>query len=148
MSQPHHRLVAWQRADDLCVHLYAVTQDRFPRDEKYGLSAQVRRAAYSVAANIVEGYADPSKPWRLRYLRISLGSLAEVGYALHLAHRLGYLSSEDYAAWEREVGASLRRSMVLLPEAFVGQGPGTLGRPSDKGEPVAPTFRSALRRRD
>ena len=105
MSQPHQTLVAWRRADDLCVHLYDVTQNRFPRDEKYGLAAQVRRAAYSVAANIVEGYADASKPWRLRYLRISLGSLAEVGYALHLAHRLHYLAPDDYAALEREVAA-------------------------------------------
>ena len=105
MSQPHQTLVAWQRADDLCVHLYRVTQERFPRDEKYGLASQVRRAAYSVAANIVEGYADPSKRWRLRYLRISLGSLAEVGYALHLAHRLQYLESDHYRALDNEVRA-------------------------------------------
>jgi four helix bundle protein len=105
MSQPHQTLVVWQRADNLCVHLYRVTQERFPRDEKYGLAAQVRRAAYSVAANIAEGYADPSNRWRMRYLRISLGSLAEVGYALHLAHRLQYVESEHYAALEKEVAA-------------------------------------------
>jgi four helix bundle protein len=103
MSQPHQALVVWQRADDLCVHLYRVTQERFPRDEKYGLAAQVRRAAYSVAANIAEGYADSSNRWRLRYLRISSGSLAEVGYALHLAHRLRYLESDNYAALEKAV---------------------------------------------
>jgi four helix bundle protein len=103
MSQPHQTLVAWQRADDLCVHVYKLTQALFPRDEKYGLASQTRRAAYSVAANIVEGFADRSNKWRLRYLRIALGSLAEVGYALHLAHRLEYLNSKQYAEIEKQI---------------------------------------------
>ena len=103
MSQPHHSLVAWQRADDLCVQVYKLTQELFPRDEKYGLAAQTRRAAYSIAANIVEGFADRSQKWRLRYLRIALGSLAEVGYALHLAHRLEYLNSKQYAEIETQM---------------------------------------------
>jgi four helix bundle protein len=103
MSQRHETLVAWQRADDLCVRLYRLTQERFPREEKYGLSAQLRRSAYSVVANIVEGHADRSNKWRLRYLRIALGSLAETGYAVHLAHRLQYLSSSEYAEIEKQL---------------------------------------------
>ena len=103
MSQPHETLIAWKRADDLCVRIYRITQERFPRDEKYGLAAQTRRAGYSVAANIVEGFADKSHKWRLRYLRIAIGSLAEVGYALHLASRLNYLKSEEYAEIETEI---------------------------------------------
>jgi four helix bundle protein len=103
MSQPHESLIAWQRADDLCVRIYQVTQERFPRDEKHGLAAQTRRAGYSVAANIVEGFADRSNKWRLRYLRIALGSLAEVGYALHLARRLEYLKSKEYAEMESQL---------------------------------------------
>jgi four helix bundle protein len=103
MTQRHEGLVAWQRADDLCVELYRITRDRFPREEKYGLAAQVRRAGYSVPANIVEGYADRSNKWRLRYLRIAVGSIAKVGYALHLAHRLGYLSDDEYANVQKDV---------------------------------------------
>jgi four helix bundle protein len=103
MSQPHQTLVAWQRADDLCVDVYNLTQALFPRDEKYGLASQTRRAAYSIAANIVEGFADRSNKWRLRYLRIALGSLAEVGYALHLAHRLEFLNSKQYAEIEKQI---------------------------------------------
>ena len=103
MSQPHETLIAWQRADDLCVRIYRLTQERFPRDEKYGLAVQTRRASYSVAANIVEGFADKSNKWRLRYLRIAIGSLAEAGYALHLARRLNYLRSEEYAEIETEI---------------------------------------------
>ena len=82
MSQPHESLVVWHRADDLCVRIYRLTQERFPRDEQYGLAAQVRRAGYSIAANIAEGFADRSHRRRLRYLRIALGSLEEVGYGL------------------------------------------------------------------
>jgi len=95
MSQPHENLVAWQRADDLCVDVYKLTK-RLPDVEQYGLSAQLRRAAFSVSANIVEGYAFPRSPTRLRHLRIALASLAEVGYALRLANRVGYLSKPDW----------------------------------------------------
>jgi len=56
-----------------------------------------------MAANMVEGFADQSKRWRLRYLRISIGSLAEVGYGIHLARRLEYLSLEQASATEREI---------------------------------------------
>ena len=103
MSQPHESLVAWLRADDLCVRIYALTKRAFPAEERFGLIAQVRRAAYSVPANIAEGFADTSKKWQLRYLRIAVGSLAEVGYALHLARRLEYLTDDDYAQIEKQV---------------------------------------------
>ena len=71
MSQPHENLIAWQRSDDLCVAIYEVTERRFPKDERYGLAPQLRRAAYSVAANIVEGYAFPKGRARGRFLRIT-----------------------------------------------------------------------------
>jgi four helix bundle protein len=103
MSQPHESLVAWQRADDLAIRIYRVTRERFPREERFGLSAQLRRAPPTAVANIVEGYADVSSKWRLRYLRIAIGSLAEGGYALHLAYRLAYLSDLDYETLRKEV---------------------------------------------
>jgi four helix bundle protein len=96
MGQPHENLVAWQRADDLCVTIYKLTRDIFPREERYQLVSQLRRAAYSVAANIVEGYAFPESPARARFLRIAIGSLAEVSYGLHLARRIGYLPAREY----------------------------------------------------
>ena len=92
MSQPHENLVAWQRADNLCVAIHQLTNKRLPSTERYELASQMRRAAYSVAANLAEGFAFQSRAVRLRYARISLGSLAEVGYGIHLAERLGYLS--------------------------------------------------------
>ena len=83
MSQPYEKLVAWQRADDLCIEIHKLTRSKFPNSERYELASQMRRAAYSVAANLVEGFASESTAMRLRYSRISRGSLAEVGYGVH-----------------------------------------------------------------
>lgn len=102
MSQPHENLVAWQRADDLCVAIYELTK-HFPASEQYGLTSQLRRAAFSVPANIVEGYSFPRSPTRLRHLRIAIASLAEVGYALHFAKRVGYLKSDAWTTIDVEV---------------------------------------------
>lgn len=109
MSQPHENLVAWQRADDLCVSIYQLTK-HFPPSEQYRLTSQLRRAAFSVPANIVEGYAFPRSPTRLRHLRIAIASPAEVGYALHFAKRVGYLKSD---AW-KTIDAEVRRTAAPL----------------------------------
>ena len=101
MGQPHENLVAWQRADDLCVTIYELTRTHFPREERYHLASQLRRAAYSVPANIVEGYAYAEGPARARYLRIAVASLAEVSYGLHLARRIGFVKTVDYEKLER-----------------------------------------------
>lgn len=63
----------------------------------------MRRAAYSVAANLVEGFASESTAIRLRYSRIAVGSLAEVGYGVHLAQRLGYLSNDVVDSMQRRI---------------------------------------------
>ena len=95
MSQPHENLIAWQRADDMCVEVYRITR-RLPAAEQFGLASQLRRAAFSVPANIVEGYAFPKSPTRLRHLRIAVASLAEVGYGLRFASKIGYLSDTEW----------------------------------------------------
>ena len=96
--QRHEDLIAWQRADDLCVGIYNLTHEKFPSSERYGLTSQLRRACYSVAANIVEGFAFESAGARRRFLRIAAASLAEVGYGIHLATRLGYLERMEAEA--------------------------------------------------
>jgi four helix bundle protein len=103
MPLHHHSLIAWQRADDLFIHVYELSQQHFPREELFGLTSQLRRAAYSVPANIVEGFARESARERLRFLEIAAGSLAEVGYCLHAAKRLGFLKESTYCASETEV---------------------------------------------
>ena len=82
----------------------------FPADERFALTSQMRRAAYSVPANIVEGMARRSAADRLRFLNIAEASLAELAYCLHAARRLGYLSAGQYDELHRaalQVGAPL-----------------------------------------
>jgi len=110
MSLSHHTLVAWQRADDLFIRLHQLSLKAFPAFERFELGSQLRRAAFSVAVNIVEGFARPLGRSRLNFLNISQSSLAEVGYCVHVAQRLGYLSEGAAAELEteiRRVGAPL-----------------------------------------
>jgi four helix bundle protein len=90
------KIEAWKLADDLTVAVYERTRS-FPRDEIYGLTGQLRRASYSVPANIVEGSSRESKKDYLHFLYIARGSLSETQYFIHLSKRLGYLPSEDVA---------------------------------------------------
>ena len=87
------KIKAWQLADDLTVAIYEETR-KFPREEIYGFTSQLRRAAYSVPANIVEGSSRDSKKDYLHFLYIARGSLSEARYFVHLSARLGYLSNE------------------------------------------------------
>ena len=74
--RPHQKLDLWRRAIDFVVRLYKIT-DRFPREEKFGLTSQVRRAAVSVAANIAEGAARTSLKEFMQFLSHSQGSASE-----------------------------------------------------------------------
>ena len=86
------KIEAWKLADDLTVAVYSSTK-AFPKEEMYGLTSQLRRAAYSVPANVVEGASRESKRDYLHFLYIARGSLSETQYFIHLARRLEYLSA-------------------------------------------------------
>jgi len=110
MSLPYQSLVVWQRADDLFIDLHKLTIKVFPPFERYELGSQTRRAAYSVAANIVEGCEREHKREKLRFLNTSRSSLAEVGYCMHVAKRLGYINESRFKDLDlsiRRVGAAL-----------------------------------------
>ena len=92
--QPHERFIAWQRAHGFVLEIHRTTS-KWPADERYGLTAQIRRAAFSVAVNIVEGCARRGRREFRRFLDISYVSLAEAGYILLLAKDLGYLTGEE-----------------------------------------------------
>jgi four helix bundle protein len=85
-------LIAWQKAMDLVVRVYEATQ-RFPADERFGLTNQVRRAAVSVPSNIAEGQGRHSTRDFVRCLSIAYGSLQEVETQLVIARRLDYLEA-------------------------------------------------------
>ena len=76
---------------------------RFPKEELFGLTSQIRRAAVSVPSNIVEGCARDSEAEYLRFLNIAFGSLRELHYQLHLSKRLGFLGNEDLSSLEPQV---------------------------------------------
>ena len=126
MSLAHHSLVAWQRADDLFIRLHQLSLKAFPAYERFELGGQLRRAAFSVAANIVEGFAYSSGRRRLNFLKVSHASLAEVGYCIHVALRLGYISEAVANELERDVKqvgaplAGLIRSASLKIAAVAG----------------------------
>jgi four helix bundle protein len=104
------KIEAWQLADDLTVAIYERTR-AFPKEELYGLTSQLRRAAYSTPANVAEGAARESKRDYLHFLYIARGSLAEAQYFVHLACRLGYLSqanADELAAQSRRTFGCLR----------------------------------------
>ena len=94
MSRDHRNLRAFELADDLVLAVYEVTRG-FPADERFGLTSQLRRAAVSIAANIVEGCARDTQRELLQYLNIAFGSTREVGYHISLASRLGYMTQSD-----------------------------------------------------
>lgn len=91
----YKKLIAWQIADKLAWEIYKLT-DKFPKDEIYGLTSQIRRSALSVPLNIVEGYSRNSKNEFRQFLKISLGSLAETAYLIEFTLKRKYFTLNDY----------------------------------------------------
>lgn len=98
----HAKLRAFELADDLALLVYKVTA-KFPKEELYGLTSQMRRAVVSVPSNIVEGCARDSQPDYLRFLTIAFGSLRELHYQMDLSKRLGFLTEQDSSLVEPKV---------------------------------------------
>lgn len=94
---PYERLHAWRECHGLALAVYGATK-HYPAEERYGLTSQTRRAAFSAAVNIVEGSARRSHKEFRRFLDIALSSLTEVGCALRFAKEAGFLAQSDWAA--------------------------------------------------
>jgi len=93
------KLKAFEVTDKIVEMVYEVTA-HFPREELYGLTSQIRRAAISVPSNIVEGCSRDSQLDFLRFLYIAFGSLKELHYQILLSNRLGFLKVEDIKTLE------------------------------------------------
>lgn len=87
-------LVVWQKSHQLTLEIYKITLN-FPQDEKYGLISQIRRAAFSVPSNIVEGHSRKSTKEFLQFLSIAKGSLEELKYFIILCSDLKYITVEQ-----------------------------------------------------
>jgi len=106
MSKPHKKLVAWRKSMDLVEKIYALSK-RFPRDEVYGLTSQLRRAAVSVPSNIAEGAAGRSSVQFRNYLSVAIGSLNEIDTQLEIAQRIGYVDAATLSETEALVDECL-----------------------------------------
>jgi len=109
MKKPHKKLDLWNAAMELAVLLYRATES-FPREERFCLTDQIRRAALSVPSNVAEGAARHTKKEFINYLHMAQGSLSELDTHLELATRLGYL---DRVNWEKFDGQIERIDKML-----------------------------------
>jgi four helix bundle protein len=106
----HKDLEVWTIGIELVEKIYKSSKT-FPREEIYGLAAQMRRAATSVPSNIAEGAARNSRKEFIQFLYISLGSLAELETQITIAHKLGYMTNEEPLS---ETVEKLRRKLLNL----------------------------------
>ncbi|HEX8735593.1 MAG TPA: four helix bundle protein [Pyrinomonadaceae bacterium] len=93
--RPHHNLDVWQKAVDFVIDIYRATEI-FPKEERFGLISQLRRAAVSIPANIAEGAARKSEKEFLQFLSIAQGSASEVETELVIAFRLEFIDKSKY----------------------------------------------------
>jgi four helix bundle protein len=105
-------LDVWKKSFEVCLDIYQSTKF-FPKEELYGLTSQIRRAAVSIPSNISEGSKRGQKEF-LQFLKISHGSGAEVETQLLLAYKLGYMSDEDF----NKIALKLEDVMKML-SAFI-----------------------------
>ena len=116
MIKDHKDLVVWQKAMDLVIQVYKIVKT-FPIEEKYGLSDQMRRAAVSIPSNIAEGYQRGSDRELSHFLRIALGSSAELETQLILCGRLGLAGKErtdEVIKHNNEIGKMLNAFIKKL----------------------------------
>jgi four helix bundle protein len=102
-------LKVWQLGVDLALEIYRLTAD-FPKQEIYGLTAQLRRAAVSIPSNIAEGHARKTQRELQRFLHVAKGSLAELETQLIIARELGFASNEKL---DKVLGLADQESKML-----------------------------------
>ncbi|PIZ15393.1 diversity-generating retroelement protein bAvd family protein [Candidatus Desantisbacteria bacterium CG_4_10_14_0_8_um_filter_48_22] len=112
-NKGYKKLKIWERAHVLATEVYKVTMG-FPKEELYGITSQIRRAAFSVPLNITEGQASSSKKEFLSFLNIANRSLVETEYLLEACLALGFLGKQDYERLD-----VLRYETGILLYAFI-----------------------------
>ena len=105
-------LKVWEKAHAVTLEMYRVTNS-FPRDERYGLTSQIRRCSASFAANIAEGCGRRGNGEFHRFLQVASGSASELDYHLLLARDLCFLGNDQYGSLAKQLG-ELRRMLTAL----------------------------------
>jgi len=110
--QDFRKLKVWEKAHQLTLAVYHTTKT-FPKDEQYGLSSQMRRAAASVPANIAEGCGREGNQELARFLQIAMGSASALEYHLILAADLAFIPKETHAELEAQT-IEIKRMLAAL----------------------------------
>jgi four helix bundle protein len=118
----HKDLIVWQKAMDLVVDTYALT-DTFPQKEQYGLSSQMRRSAVSIPSNIAEGYHRSTTKEYRNFLQIAYGSASELDTQIEICIRTNIISSDDVASIRELLVEVLKMLNVLIKK--IGNNPTT-----------------------
>ena len=113
MLRTYKDLEVWQKAYELCLSFYRLSRG-FPKDETYGLTSQMRRAAVSVISNIAEGYGRRSRKEYVQMLNVAYGSLNEFEAQLMLARDLSYLLDADFLQLQDTLGQVERMLTALI----------------------------------
>ena len=113
MLKNYKELKVWQKSYQLCLEMYKTTKT-FPKNEGFGLTSQMRRAALSIPSNIAEGYGRKTTPEYVRFLYIAYGSTCELETQLLLSGDLGYLNKEKVSELQRDIGEVERMLKALI----------------------------------
>ena len=118
MIHSYKDLIVWQRAIELVVAVYDLS-DKFPKEEVFGLTSQMRRAAVSIPSNIAEGRFRGTRKDFLNFIRIAYGSGAELETQVEIARRLSKIANLDYT----KVNELLTEVMKMLNTMLRNLGP-------------------------
>lgn len=113
MLKNYKELIVWQKAYSLCLEIYRTTK-RFPKEEIYGLSSQIRRASISIPCNIAEGYGRKTTQDYIRFLYIAYGSICELETQMSLSGDLGYIEVDKLKILQEFIGEIERMLKALI----------------------------------
>jgi four helix bundle protein len=113
MLKNYKELKVWQKAYRLCLEVYRITKT-YPKEERYGLTSQIRRAAVSVPSNIAEGYGRRTVGEYIQALYIAYGSNCELETQILLAGDLGFMKREDLEELQKDLGDVERLLKALI----------------------------------
>ncbi len=114
-ARTFQELIVWQKAHSLVLDIYSISKT-FPKEELYALTNQLRRAAYSIPANIAKGFGRSSKMEKVRFYNIAQGSLSEAKYFLILAQDLHYSDTSELQKKAEEVSKILDKYIKRISE--------------------------------
>ncbi|MFH2045280.1 MAG: four helix bundle protein [Pseudomonadota bacterium] len=113
MLKNYKELSVWQKSYKLCLHIYKVTK-RFPKDEMYGLTSQIRRSAVSIPSNIAEGYGRKTTLEYVRFLYIAYGSVCELETQMMISGDLVYVEKDRLQEIRDEIGDIERMLKAMI----------------------------------